>query len=322
VLNTRTLVTFLGGLALIPCAIPDAIPSVIPSVSAEPLLIPGGTFSMGSNKGMADERPVHEVSVASFKLDISPVSVGAFDAWLTHSHYETQAETFGNSAVFDMDSGRWNMVTGANWQYPMGPGQEKAPNDHPVTQVSWHDATQYCEAVGGRLPQEAEFEYAAKGAGQYGNPVYAFGDEIKKDGDFLVNVYNGQFPFKNTGADGYLYTAPIGKTGITPLGLTDMAGNVWEWTADWYGPYNGTPTKTEKTLRGGSFLCDQEVCHGYRTTGRTHSTPESSLVHTGFRCAYDVISSIPKTTMTTTVAKTVATTGATTGATTTEGPAT
>jgi sulfatase modifying factor 1 len=310
VLNTRTLMTFLSGLALIPCAIPYAIPYV----RAEPLLIPGGTFSMGSNKGMADERPVHDVSVASFKLDISPVSVGAFDAWLTRSHYETQAEKFGNSAVFDMNSGRWNMVAGANWQYPMGPGQEKAPNDHPVTQVSWHDATQYCDAVGGRLPQEAEFEYAAKGAGQYGNPVYAFGDEIKKDGDFLVNVYNGKFPFKNTGADGYLYTAPIGKTGITPLGLTDMAGNVWEWTADWYGPYNGTSTKTEKTLRGGSFLCDQEVCHGYRTTGRTHSTPESSLVHTGFRCAYDVISSIPKTTMTTTIPTTVATT--------TKGPAT
>ncbi|MFT7137600.1 MAG: sulfatase modifying factor 1 [Candidatus Azotimanducaceae bacterium] len=273
------------------------------SANAAALLIPGGTFQMGSNNGMPHERPVHEVKVTSFKLDISPVSVGTFEVWLARSGYKTEADKFGNSAVFDMDTGQWNMVTDANWQYPMGPDQEKAQANHPVTQVSWHDAKQYCEAAGGRLPKEAEFEYAAKGAGQYGNPVYAFGDKIVKDGDFLVNVYNGKFPFKNTGADGYLYTAPIGKTGITPLGLTDMAGNVWEWTNDWYGPYtgtsDGTSAKTEKALRGGSFLCDQEVCHGYRTTGRTHSTPDSSLVHTGFRCAYDVTTPPTETTKTT-----------------------
>lgn len=269
------------------------------SAIAKPLLIQGGTFLMGSNKGMPHERPIHEVSVASFKLDVSPVSVGTFEVWLEESGYKTEAEKFGNSAVFDMDTGRWNMVADANWQYPMGPDQPKAQADHPVTHVSWHDATQYCEAADGRLPKEAEFEYAAKGAGQYGNPVYAFGDKIMKDGGFLVNVYNGKFPFKNTGADGYLYTAPIGKTGITPLGLTDMAGNVWEWMDDWYGPYNDVSQKTEKALRGGSFLCDQEVCHGYRTTGRTHSTPDSSLVHTGFRCAYDVTTSPFETTKTT-----------------------
>ena len=261
------------------------------SASADSLFIPGGIFLMGSNKGMPHERPIHEVSVASFKLDISPVSVGTFEDWLDTSGYRTEAEKFGNSAVFDMDTGRWNMVANANWQYPMGPDQQKAQADHPVTHVSWYDAKHYCDAAGGRLPKEAEFEYAAKGAGQYGNPVYAFGDKVVKDGDFLVNVYNGKFPFKNTGADGYLYTAPVGKTGITPLGLTDMAGNVWEWAEDWYGPYNGISAKTEKVLRGGSFLCDQEVCHGYRTTGRTHSTPDSSLVHTGFRCAYDLAGS-------------------------------
>jgi sulfatase modifying factor 1 len=272
---------------------------VMASVSADPLLIPSGTFLMGSDKGMPHERPIHEVSVETFKLDISPVSVGTFEAWLDKSGYKTEAEKFGNSAVFDMDTGRWNMVADANWQYPMGPDGQKAHADHPVTHVSWHDANQYCEAAGGRLPKEAEFEYAAKGAGQYGNPVYAFGDKVVRDGDFLVNVYNGNFPFKNTGADGYLYTAPIGKTGITPLGLTDMAGNVWEWSDDWFGPYNGISDKTEKALRGGSFLCDQEVCHGYRTSGRTHSTPDSSLVHTGFRCAYDLNTSHLETTKTT-----------------------
>ncbi|MFT7689138.1 MAG: sulfatase modifying factor 1, partial [Candidatus Azotimanducaceae bacterium] len=84
------------------------------------------------------------------------------------------------------------------------------------------------------------------------------------------------------------YTSPIGETGLTQLGFTDMAGNVWEWTSDWYGPYLKDSPKLEKSLRGGSFLCDKDVCHGYTTTGRTHSTPESSLVHSGFRCAYDL----------------------------------
>jgi sulfatase modifying factor 1 len=274
--------------------------SMMASASAGPLLIPGGTFLMGSNAGMPHERPIHKVSVETFKLDISPVSVGTFEAWLDKSEYKTEAEKFGNSAVFDMDTGRWNMVADANWQYPMGPDGQKAPADHPVTHVSWHDATQYCKAAGGRLPKEAEFEYAAKGAGQYGNPIYAFGDKIMRDGDFLVNVYTGNFPFRNTGADGYLYTAPIGKTGITPLGLTDMAGNVWEWSDDWFGPYKGISDKTEKALRGGSFLCDQEVCHGYRTSGRTHSTPDSSIAHTGFRCAYDLNTANLETTITTT----------------------
>ena len=259
------------------------------SASATPLLIPGGEFLMGSNQGMAHERPQHKKHVSTFKLDISPVTVGAFSSWLARHDYTTEADRFGNSMVFDMDTGRWIMVDGANWQFPLGPEQPKAVSNHPVTQVSWNDANQYCESQGGRLPSEAEFEYAAKGAGQYGTPVYAFGDSVGKDGDFLINIYTGEFPFRNDGADGYLYTAPVGETGVTPLGLTDMAGNVWEWTNDWYGPYLKQPVlKKEKALRGGSFLCDGDVCHGYRTTGRTHSTPDSSLMHTGFRCAYSV----------------------------------
>ena len=257
------------------------------SASAESILVPGGTFLMGSSKGPKDEQPVIEVQVASFRLDKSPVSVGRFGEWVKATGFETEADRYGNSAVFDMRTGRWNMVNQANWQKPFGSNGPTAPDNHPVTQVSWNDAVAYCSSKDGRLPTEAEYEYAAKGAGQYGDPVYSFGDKVARDGDFLVNIYTGEFPFRNTGEDGYFYTAPIGKTGITPLGFTDMAGNVWEWTASWYGTYGQTPAKTEKALRGGSFLCDEDVCHGYRTTGRTHSTPDSSLIHTGFRCAYD-----------------------------------
>lgn len=256
--------------------------------SAAPIQLPSGSFMMGSEQGKHDERPVRAVEVKAFLLDRSPVSVLEFSNWLKTSGHITEADKFGSSAVFDMAVGRWQLVDGANWQYPFGPDGPKAQENHPVTHVSWNDAIQYCQSNKGRLPTEAEFEYAAKGAGKHGNPVYAFGTREVKDGDFLVNVYNGEFPYQNTGEDGYLYTAPIGLTGITPLGFTDMAGNVWEWTADWYGIYGTTTAKQEKALRGGSFLCDKDVCHGYRTTGRTHSTPDSSLMHTGFRCAYDI----------------------------------
>ena len=270
--------------------------AVYQPASGPQVLIPGGEFMMGSETGRADEQPIRKVAVRPFWLATSPVSVAQFAAFVRTTDYVTTAEGFGNSGVFDMDQGRWQMVTGASWRYPQGPNRSPAPVDHPVTQVSWFDALAYCKADGGRLPTEAEFEYAAKGAGQYGNPVYGFGETVKRDGEFLVNIFNGEFPFNNTAADGYLYTAPIGKTGITPLGLTDMAGNVWEWSADWYGPYiaqTGSPSAPvgsaapEKSQRGGSFLCDEDVCHGYRTTGRTHSTPDTSLMHVGFRCAYD-----------------------------------
>ena len=257
--------------------------------ASETIELPGGEFIMGTHQGMADERPAHQVYVRAFRLDRSPVSVDAFSNFVIRTHYKTSAERFGNSGVFDMKQGKWGLQDGANWRYPLGPDKPAAPGNHPVTQVSWHDALAYCTDRKGRLPTEAEFEYAAKGGASGTRPTYAFGDKVIKDGDFLVNIWTGTFPYHNTQDDGYLYTAPLGETGITPLGFTDMAGNVWEWSADWYAPYKrehqGQPT--EKALRGGSFLCDEDVCHGYRTTARSHSTPETSLMHTGFRCAYD-----------------------------------
>jgi len=266
------------------------------SAATDRVLIPGGEFLMGSETGMAHEKPVHKASVATFSLATSPVSVAQFAKFVSAKKYKTTAESYANSGVFDMRKGRWEIINGASWHHPRGPEKAPAPIDHPVTQVSWFDAVAYCEADGGRLPTEAEFEYAAKGAGQYGNPVYAFGNSVKQDGEFMINIFIGEFPFNNEALDGYLYTAPVGKTGITPLGLTDMAGNVWEWSADWYGRYSsqaGSPLPAasaaapERSQRGGSFLCDEEVCSGYRTSGRAHSTPETSLMHVGFRCAYD-----------------------------------
>ena len=260
------------------------------------ILVPAGSFMMGSAKGPKDEQPVMEVTVQAFKLDKSPVSVEKFGRWIETTGYQTEADRFGNSTVFDMRSGGWSLVEKANWQKPFGQAGPKAPGNHPVTQVSWHDALSYCKAQNGRLPTEAEYEYAAKGAGQYGDPIYSFGDKIARDGDFLVNVYTGEFPFRNTGEDGYLYTAPVGETGITPLGFTDMAGNVWEWTSDWFHPTwrqragdknpTGPREGTEKVIKGGSFLCHDSYCNRYRPGARTRNTPDSSTSHTGFRLAY------------------------------------
>lgn len=251
------------------------------------IFVEGGPFSMGTTDGERDEQPIVDRRVASFYLDKSPVSVAEFSAFVQASGYQTTAETLGDSAVFDMTTGLWSLVAGAEFRYPLGPEGSLAELDHPVTHVSWYDAKAFCKHSDRRLPTEAEFEFAARGGGN-DDPIYAFGDSEVRDGDFLVNVYTGFFPFKNTAEDGYVYTAPIGKTGLTPLGFTDMAGNVWEWSQDWYQPYSQTAAMgnpTEKAQRGGSFLCDKDFCHGYRTTARSHSTPDSSFVHVGFRCA-------------------------------------
>lgn len=260
------------------------------SSAADTILIGGGKLEMGSEAGGPDERPIVTRDVAPFHLDRSPVTVGEFAEFVKSSGHVTTAEELGDSGVFHMETGRWSLVPGADFRHPLGPDGGLAALDHPVTHVSWFDAAAYCEAADGRLPTEAEFEFAAKAGSDDGNPVYAFGDALKRDGEFLVNVYTGFFPVRNTAEDGYTYTAPVGKTGITPLGLTDMAGNVWEWSADWYLPYGDRVAgveATEKAQRGGSFLCDKDYCRGYRTSARSHSTPDSSLIHVGFRCAYD-----------------------------------
>ncbi|MFK7912297.1 MAG: formylglycine-generating enzyme family protein [Pseudomonadales bacterium] len=262
------------------------------------ITLPAGTFTMGSTDGSDDEQPVLPIRIETFALDRSPVTVAQFRQFVLRTGHATTAEKFGDSAVFFMERGRWQMVSGAQWRYPMGPDEAAAQPDHPVTQVSWSDAQAYCQAQDKRLVTEAEWEYAARNASSSA-ARYGFGDQIVRDGVFLANVFSGRFPFANDGADGYRYTSPVGAYGTTPLGLTDMAGNVWEWVADWYAPYSKRALAlaaeggafSEKVQRGGSFLCAAEVCHGYRTTARGHSTPDSSHVHVGFRCARDLAAS-------------------------------
>lgn len=257
--------------------------------------IPGGTTQIGSNNGTPQEQPVFTAAVKPFFLDIHPVTVAQFRAFVDATSYKTQAEVFGDSAVFDFKSEAWlsPLTKGADWRHPFGPDEPAAPDDHPVTQVSWNDAAAYCKWAGKRLPTEVEWEHAARNA-RNGGPQYAWGDELVVNGKYMANAWQGRFPEFNTLADGYLATSPVGVFGKTPLGLTDMGGNVWEWVDDWFRPYSArgtpfTPTpESHKTSRGGSFLCDPAVCHGYRVSGRSDSTPETGMCHTGFRGARDV----------------------------------
>lgn len=250
--------------------------------------VPGGAVTIGSAKGLPDETPVFEAQVTTFHLDRSPVTVARFRAFVESTDHVTDAERLGG-AVMTFGTGQWRIVEGATWRTPYGPGAGDAQDDHPVTQVSWRDADAYCAWTGKRLPTEVEWEHAAR-AGHGGKPVYAFGDRLLHEGDYLANVWTGIFPVLNTAADGYKTTSPVGAYGTTPLGLTDMAGNVWEWTASWYRPYplgDDDTAATERVQRGGSYLCDPNFCHGFRVSARGHATPDSSHMHVGFRCAAD-----------------------------------
>jgi sulfatase modifying factor 1 len=254
---------------------------------------PGGSTRIGSDDGEPAERPTFTVEVKPFFLDVHPVTVVEFRRFVDTARYVTQSERFGSSGVFDVKTGTWGLVDHADWRHPFGPAAPPAADDHPVTQVSWNDAVAYCRWAGKRLPNEVEWEHAAR-SGRNGGPRYAWGDSLVEHGRYMANTWQGSFPHRNTVADGYLYTAPVGTFGRTPAGLTDMGGNVWQWCEDWFRPYSDRDRpfepdeRSERVLRGGSFLCDPNVCHGFRVSARGHSTPETGLVHIGFRCAADV----------------------------------
>lgn len=256
--------------------------------------IPAGATLIGSDRGRSDEQPAFVANVATFDLDRTPVTVAAFADFVKRAHYLTEAERRGTSAVMTFGTGHWSLVEGASWRKPEGPNGPDAESLHPVTHVSWNDAANYCRAQGKRLPSEVEWEHAARAGDAKQQHGFAFGDELVKDGHYRANVWTGVFPVLNTAADGYRTTSPVGAFGEGPLGLTDMAGNVWEWTTDWYRPYlerdqawDDRP-QGEKVQRGGSFLCDPKFCYGFRLTARGHATPESSHMHVGFRCARPV----------------------------------
>jgi sulfatase modifying factor 1 len=251
--------------------------------------VPGGFTQIGTTDGMPHERPMFWAEIKPFFMDISPVTVAQFREFVEKTHYKTYAENFGDGGFFDYKTQKWILKKGANWQYPLGKDQPKAIDNHPVTQVSWYDAIAYAKWAGKRLPSEIEWEHAARNATNNRN-LYPFGNEIVVNGKALANTWNGVFPQFNKNTDGFLYTSPVGYFGKTKLGLTDMTGNVWQWCDNWKINYdeitNGMMPKDtiEKVEKGGSFLCEPGWCHGYRVSGRSFTTPETSLMHVGFRC--------------------------------------
>ena len=321
------------------------VPNSAPAPDHQPqgmTWIPGGEFSMGAQDaphmndvGMhatLDSRPIHRVYVDGFWMDTTAVTNDEFAAFVEATGYKTvaertpRAEDYPGAAPENLIAGSvvyaptehavalndhfqwWSYVKGANWRHPLGPASDiRGKGRYPVVHVAYQDAVAYATWAGKRLPTEAEWEFAARG-GLSGKP-FVWGDQFVPDGKWLANTYQGQFPVKNTDTaeDGYRGIAPVAQYPPNGYGLYDMAGNVWQWTSDWYRPdyyavlasMGGVsrnpqgpetpfdpsePNERKKTHRGGSFLCTDQYCSRYVVGTRGKGEVSTGTNHLGFRC--------------------------------------
>lgn len=273
--------------------------------------IPGGTALVGTNTPIIHddgEDPLRRSKVKPFRMAATVVTNAQFHTFVDATGYVTEAERIGWSFVFwsQLPDGVgpkqavpgaewWRREDGANWRDINGPGTRKSAwfPDHPVVQVSWNDAQAYAAWVGGRLPTEAEWEHAARGG--LGEVMFPWGDQEPNDTGFLpCNIWQGQFPKTNTGADGYLATAPARSFEPNGFGLFNVVGNVWEWTSE---PFRIRSLKKHvrqrvagmkgyKLSKGGSYLCHRSYCYRYRVAARSGSSPDSATTHHGFRIVW------------------------------------
>ncbi len=303
--------------------------------------IPGGEFSMGCadprmcNGGgadpMRDARPVHRVRVDGFWMDKTVVTNDQFAKFVAATGYVTIAEKaptaeefptapkenlVAGSTVFTRSAGPvpldnylawWRYQNGANWRHPEGPKSDiKGRGDYPVVQIAYADAVAYAKWAGKRLPTEAEWEFAARGG--LSGAFFAWGNEFLPGGKHMANTYQGGFPYRDTGDDGFVGLAPVAQFPANGYGLYDMSGNVWQWCSDWYrydyyatlartgevavnpqGPADSLdPTERgvqKRVHRGGSFLCTDEYCSRYLVGSRGKGEGSTGANHLGFRCA-------------------------------------
>ena len=304
--------------------------------------IPGGQFTMGSDdaRSMPNERPAHSVRVASLWMDEHLVTNAEFARFVEATGHVTTAERAPDweeirrtlppgtpkppdsqlvpgGVVFSPPDGAvplddlsqwWRWVPGASWRHPEGPGSTIAGREqHPVVQVSWDDARAYAAWAGKRLPTEAEWEHAARGGLE--GKRYAWGDEFRPAGHHMANTFQGAFPHRPHAEDGFTGTSPIGSFPANGYGLTDMAGNVWQWTSDYYGAdefaqrasqgvcdnpkgplstYDPEdPYSVRRVIKGGSYLCHVSYCASYRPSARRGTPPDTGSSHVGFRLVRD-----------------------------------
>ena len=267
-----------------------AIPSSKKGDFHDMILFEGGEITIGANTGVMYQGPVFKTLVPPFYLDVHPVTVSEFRQFVEETRYRTDAEKFGNAGVFNLSMMRWELVENATWHHPFGPGGQQAIDDHPVTQVSWLDAMAYCQWAGKRLPAETEWEYAARNGKPEGVKYY-WGNEIRPAGKYMANYWQGEMG-SDQGADGFKYTSPVGYYGIMQNGLTDMAGNVWEWCENTFTPYPDCQEyyrydPNVKAIRGGSFFYDEAGEESLTVYFRAYNSLETSLFNMGFRCAAD-----------------------------------
>lgn len=295
--------------------------------------IPGGTFLMGSEQFYAEERPVRRVSVDGFWMDRSPVTNSRYAAFVRETGYVALAERVPDAALYpgalpemlvpgslvfrrtrepvNLDDWTqwWIWTPGACWRYPEGRGSSIAKRRrHPVVHVAYEDVLAYCNWANKSLPTEAEWERAARGGLE--GAVFTWGNEESPNGRAMANTWQGRFPWENLEIDGFAGTSPVGSFPPNGYGLSDMAGNVWEWTDDWYVhhhdrsaspccvPHNPRGAQLEesydplqpeisiprKVLKGGSHLCAPSYCFRYRPAARQPQMLDTSMSHLSFRC--------------------------------------
>lgn len=296
--------------------------------------IPGGQFAMGSDHHYIEERPAHRVTVSDFWMDETAVTNAQFARFAAATGYVTVAERpldpalypgapaenlLPGALVFQMTDGPvdlsdyrnwWSWTQGACWKRPEGPGSGiDARMDHPVVQVAYEDAAAYAHWAGKELPSEAQWEFAARG-GLEGRE-FVWGDELEPGGVPVANTWQGPFPWRNFAKDGFERSSPVGSFAPNGFGLFDMAGNVWEWTTDWFarghatgadspccGPSDprGPAVETSfdpaqpairiprKVVKGGSYLCAPSYCRRYRPAARHAQMVDTGMSHIGFRC--------------------------------------
>jgi sulfatase modifying factor 1 len=277
--------------------------------------IASGAFIMGTNEDYRypgdGEGPAREITLGAFRIARHSVSNGQFAAFIDDTGYRTETEQYEWSFVNhlllpdDFPDTRaveatpwWRQVYGADWAHPAGPQSNlDGLADHPVVHLTWTDAQAYCTWAGVRLPTEAEWEMAARGG--LVQQRFVWGNEFAPDGQTMCNIFEGSFPVENTAEDGYVGTSPIDAFPANGFGLHDMAGNVWEWTNDWFntefhvdGPRTnpqGPPSGQAKVMRGGSYMCHDSYCHRYRVAARSSNTSDSSAGNLGFRVAADAV---------------------------------